>query len=200
MLPKSTKHKNPYAGWSTLNKQDVLQSVSNGLRKYRNNRPVLKLKFRRYPEQDGVTHWKIRSSGKSLCNIYITGTKRSGVKLSYELPENHTKEMRQLLTHDSEQLHEYIKGHIDADNKVGIHWEQTGLPKSVKIRTQWKQAWEEIQEYRHSRRREGYKSKLSDIVDHFKYADDDDTPFFNESTLKKIIRVGKEGKLDDVKS
>ena len=96
MLPKSTKHKNPYAGWSTLNKQDALQSVSNGLRKYRINRPALKLKSHRYPEQDGVTHWKIRSNSKSLCNIYITRTKRSGVKLSYELPENHTKEMRQL--------------------------------------------------------------------------------------------------------
>ena len=66
MLPKSTQHKNPYAGWSTLNKQDALQSVSNGLRKYRTNRPALKLKSHRYPEQDGVTHWKIRSSGKSL--------------------------------------------------------------------------------------------------------------------------------------
>jgi len=206
MSIKSTKQIKPYAGWSTLNKQDVLQSVSNSLRKYRNNRPELKLKSHRDPEQDGVTHWTIRSNGNFMCNIYISETKSSGIKLSYELSEDITKEMRHVITHEAKQLHEHIKTRIDADNNVGTHWEIPGIPRKVKIRIQWKLAWDEIQLYRRECRDEGRNPTLDELVDHFKYPYDDDADanadiqFYGKETIQKIIKAGEERKLDNVKS
>ena len=206
MSTKSTKQIKPYAGWSTLNKQDVLQSVSNSLRKYRNDRPELKLKSRRYPEQDRITHWTIRSNGQSMCSIYISETKSSGIKMSYELPEGITKEKKQSIKHEAKKLHEHIKTRIDADNNVGTHWEIPGIPRKVQTRIQWKAAWDEIQLYRRECRDEGRNPTLDELVDHFKYPYDDDDDdnvdiqFYDRETIQKIIKAGEERKLDNVKS
>ena len=56
-MPTKSKKDKPRAhvGWSTLNEADVLQSVSNGLRQYKLNRPELNLESRRYKLEDGVT-------------------------------------------------------------------------------------------------------------------------------------------------
>ena len=202
IVPTKSKKDKPRAhvGWSTLNEADVLQSVSNGLRQYKLNRPELNLESRRYKLEDGVTQWQMRSNGVPLCNIVVRANRKGGVRLGYELPERVTKDMRQLIEHEAKQLHEHIKIRIDADNNVGTHWEITGIPKNLKTRIQWYKAWKDIKEYRRSCKREGYKPTLADIVDFFKYADDKDTPYFSESTLKKIIRVGEDGVLDNFKS
>ena len=188
-----------YAGWSTLNKKDALVSVSAGLRRYNLDNPLLSINSRRFNLEDGDTQWRIRSNGKPLCNIVIRANRKGGVKLSYELPEQVTNEIRHSIEQISKQLHDHLKLCIDADNNIGTHWEIPGVPNKVKKRIEWSKAWDEIKEYRRSSKQAGYNVKLADIVDFFLYADKD-TPLFGENTIQKLIEAGEEGKLDNVKS
>ena len=188
-----------YAGWSTLNKKDALQSVSDSLRRYSLDNPLLSLKTRRFNLEDGDTQWKILSNGKPLCNIIIRANRKGGVKLSYELPEQGTDKIRNSNENIAKQVHDHLKICIDTDNNIGSHWEIPGVPNKVKKRIEWSKAWDEIKEYRRSSKRTGYDVTLADLVDFFLYADKD-TPLFSENTIQKLILAGEEGKLDNIKS
>ena len=221
MIPKSTRQAHPYVGWSTLNKKEVLQTTKRALSEYRRIRPALKIRFRKYTDDDGETRWRVRSDGKPMCDICITETKRGGVRLDYKLAEGVTKKIVESMKHEAAQIHEHIKYRIDAVNNVGVSWGITGIPKSPKKRLEWQNAWIQIEtfiqehrldnlkdhtyeEIQEGLRYQRYMDKIDSgeiDVDDYDYGDTNrHPPPYSIESIRKITTAGLEGKLSNSNS